>query len=194
MKRERLLKHQCGMQASLMAANGGWKPGVLARLAGGDRATFTELVEAHDTDMARLCYVICGDVELARDAVQNAWHRLWRQPPRLRDESRLRSWLLSVAANEARQALRRRRRGSQLERLAAVSADAGRTVEPEVLDRVALASSLSRLTPHERELLALRYLLELSSADIAQHLGISPEGVRSRLHRLIERLRKELDR
>jgi len=49
--------------------------------------------------------------ECVADEGRCAWHRLWSEPPRLRDQLKLGSWLLSVAANEARQQLRRRRVG-----------------------------------------------------------------------------------
>lgn len=60
------------------------------------------------------------------------------------------------------------------------------------IEFVDLAGALRELDPPDRELLALRYVLELTSQEIATHLGISPEGVRSRLHRLVNRLREEL--
>ncbi len=142
--------------------------------------------------MARLCYVICGDAEMARDAVQDTWQRLWHSPPDLRDKTRLRSWLLSVAANRARELARRKRRGSALEEKAvdlAPAPDPGATIE-----RIDLVRALDGLDPDARELTGLRYLLGMTSPEIADHLGMSPEGVRSRLHRLMERLRTELDR
>ncbi len=164
---------------------------VLARVRQGDHAAFTELVVAHDADMVRLCLVICRDPDLARDATQNAWHRLWSRPPTLRDESKLRSWLLSVAANEARQQLRRHRVGAVRElrtQEGRISTDpAG---DSDLLD---LGGALARLDPAERELLGLRYALGMNSNEVAAHLGLSPEGVRSRLHRLLTRMRKDLD-
>ncbi|MCV0377552.1 sigma-70 family RNA polymerase sigma factor, partial [Microbacterium sp.] len=57
---------------------------------------------------------------------------------------------------------------------------------------VDLGSALSRLTAAERELLALRFVLDMTSDEIGSHLGISAEGARSRLHRLINRLREEM--
>ncbi len=156
-----------------------------------DHAAFTALVVAHDADMLRLCIVICRDPDLARDAVQNAWHRLWSEPPRLRDELKLRSWLLSVAANEARQQLRRRRVGVVRE----LRSPTGRvSVDPAVaIDRLDLDAALARLDPADRELLGLRYALGMNSTEIGAHLRLSPEGVRSRLQRLLTRMRKDLD-
>jgi len=180
------------VDASLMTANDGGSVGILARVARRDHLAFTRLVEAHDADMARLCFVICGDLELARDATQNAWHRLWRDPPRLNDDRRLRSWLLTVAANEARQLARRRRRGAILEHRSARPEPAPR---PDLgIERVDLERVLDRISPDERELLGLRYVLGMSSPEIATQLGLSAEGVRTRLRRLLARLRLEMDR
>ena len=56
-----------------------------------------------------------------------------------------------------------------------------------ILERV-----LARLDPDERRLLALRYLAGLDSTQIAREIGLSASGVRSRLSRLVDRLREEL--
>ncbi len=164
---------------------------LLTRVRMRDHAAFTALVVAHDADMVRLCLVICRDADVARDSVQNAWHRLWSEPPRLRDELKLRSWLLSVAANEARQQLRRRRVGVVRE----LRSPTGRvSVDPgAAIDRLDLDAALARLDPAERELLGLRYVLGMNSSEIGAHLRVSPEGVRSRLQRLLTRMRKDLD-
>ncbi len=164
---------------------------VLARVRQGDHAAFTELVVAYDADMVRLCMVICRDPDLARDATQDAWHRLWSRPPTLRDGAKLRSWLLSVAANEARQQLRRHRVGAVRE-LRALQ-DQGTTDPAGDIERLDLDDALARLDPAERELLGLRYALSMTSGEIGAHLRLSPEGVRSRLQRLLTRMRKDLD-
>src|SRR5687767_5202194 len=81
---------------------------VVTEAADGDRAAFTELVATYHDDMIRLAMVITRDADLASDAAQAAWHQAWRKLRQLRDPDRVRPWLLSIAANEARQALRRR--------------------------------------------------------------------------------------
>jgi DNA-directed RNA polymerase specialized sigma24 family protein len=60
--------------------------------------------------MIRVCYVITRDVDAAQDAVQEAWTIAWRGLKRLKDPSRIRQWLVAIAANEARQFLRGQRR------------------------------------------------------------------------------------
>src|SRR6186713_772372 len=88
---------------------------LISRAAAGEEAAFARIVEAHHDDMTRVCYVIAGDLDLADEAVQAAWAVAWRKLPSLREADRLRPWLVSVAANETRQLLRRRRRRSVVE-------------------------------------------------------------------------------
>lgn len=83
---------------------------ILAQAQAGEVEAFTRLVEAHHQSMVRVAYVICGDVELARDAAQTAWIRAWQRIGSVREPARLRAWLVAIAANEARQASRSRRR------------------------------------------------------------------------------------
>src|SRR5436190_21907534 len=82
----------------------------VAEAAAGDAHALARIVGAHHDDMARICYVICGDQDMAQDAVQAAWPIAWRKLGSLRDPERLRPWLMAVAANEARQIVRRQRR------------------------------------------------------------------------------------
>jgi DNA-directed RNA polymerase specialized sigma24 family protein len=53
--------------------------------AEGDEAAFTRLVVMHRESMARVAFVICGDADATRDAVQSAWSIAWRRLPTLRD-------------------------------------------------------------------------------------------------------------
>ena len=72
--------------------------------------------------------------------------------------------------------------------------DARRGADPaDRIGTVDLARALGGLKPDDRTLLALRFVAGLDSTEIAAQLHLSPSGVRSRLARLIERLRTELD-
>ena len=83
---------------------------MVASAATGDEAAFARIVAAHHDDMARVAYVVCGDVEIAQDAVQAAWPKVWAKLGTVRDPDRIRPWLMSVAANEAKQLARGRSR------------------------------------------------------------------------------------
>ena len=162
--------------------------------ASGDQAAFARIVQAHHGDMTRVCYVICGDLDLADEAVQSAWPIVWKKLGTLKDPERLRPWLVSVAANEARQLVRHRRRRAVVELSvgpaamhAKTAADpAGRTAD---LD---LVNALAKLDPDDRALLALRYVAGLNSTELARATGRSASGTRARLARLLDRLRTEL--
>jgi RNA polymerase sigma-70 factor (ECF subfamily) len=162
---------------------------LLAAVRERDQAAFTQLVAGHDHELLRLAFVISGSRQAAEDAAQATWEQLWRKPPQLRAPEKLRSWLLSVCANEARQAARRRRRGDVLEATTASDILPATNLAAELVD---LQIALGRLSMPDRELLALRFVAELASAEIADHLGLSPEGARTRIHRLLQRLRTEL--
>jgi RNA polymerase sigma factor (sigma-70 family) len=165
--------------------------GALALAAAGDEIAFARIVQAYHDDMTRVCFVICGDVDIADEAVQAAWPIVWRKVGSLRDPSRLRPWLVSIAANEARMLIRRRRRRTVVE--LAVANAAAPDVDPagQVAD-IDLANALARLDPDDRALLALRYVAGFDSTELARATGRSPSGTRARLSRLLARLRTEL--
>jgi RNA polymerase sigma-70 factor, ECF subfamily len=161
--------------------------------ATGDEAAFARLVAQHHASMARVAYVICGDAEVTRDAVQSAWTVAWQRLGDVKDPTRVRAWLVAIAANEARQAMRRQRRVMVVD-LSTVIDEPGSGGDPaDGIAVVDLARVLRGLKPEDRELLALRFVAGLDSAEIAVQLGGSASGVRSRLARLIERLRDDLD-
>ena len=58
----------------------------LVALAGaGDETAFARIIQAHHDDMTRVCFVICGDLDVADEAVQAAWLIVWHKLGSLRD-------------------------------------------------------------------------------------------------------------
>ena len=166
--------------------------GAVAMAAAGDEAAFARIIGAHHDDMTRICFLVCGDLDVADEAVQAAWSIAWRKLGTVKDPARLRSWLVSVAANEGRQLLRRRGRRNVVE--LDLAADLAGGVDPggRVQD-LDLVNALARLDPEDRALLALRYVAGFDSNELARATGRSPSGTRARLARLLDRLRRELD-
>jgi RNA polymerase sigma-70 factor (ECF subfamily) len=163
---------------------------VVAQAATGDQVAFARLVDAHHGAMARVAYAITGNREAAADAVQGAWTIAWRRLGSVRDPSTVRAWLVTVAANEAKQALRRQRHVIDI---SSIEEPSGGGDPADRISTVDLARALRSLSPDDRTLIALRFAAGLDSNQIATQLGLSASGVRSRLARLIERLRQELD-
>ncbi|HEX5826587.1 MAG TPA: sigma-70 family RNA polymerase sigma factor [Candidatus Limnocylindrales bacterium] len=168
------------------------RDGLVERAIRGDEAAFARIVRLHHEDMTRVAFVVSGDTSIAEEAVASAWPIAWRRLRSLRDPDRLRAWLCSVAANEARQLIRSRRRRSVVE-IPVDAAVGGAGTDPATraadLD---LANALARLAPEDRALLALRYVAGLTSTELGQALGMSASGTRARLARLLGRLREEL--
>jgi RNA polymerase sigma-70 factor, ECF subfamily len=160
--------------------------------AQGDEAAFTRLVSEHRASMARVAFVICGDPEATRDAVQAAWSIAWRRLRTLRDLDQVRPWLIAIAANEARQLVRARRRRPVVD--ISDTLQSQESGDPaDAIGLVDLQRALAHLNPDDRRLLALRYIVGFDSTEIARHTGLSASGVRSRLARVIDRLRTDID-
>lgn len=162
---------------------------VLIRASTGDPEALAQIMATHSGDMARVCMVICGDPDVAHEAVQAAWASAWRRLGSLRDPDRLRPWLMAIAANQVRQLLwsARRRRAYEGSVTPAAPVDPGS--RPELLD---LADAIAHLHADERRLLGLRFVGGLTSEEIASELGGSASAIRGRLARVVKRLRTEL--
>ena len=158
----------------------------------GDEAAFEWIVETYSTDMAQVCFVVCGEQALAEEAVAAAWPLAWSRLDTLRETDRLGSWLISIAANQARQITRSRRRRAVREIPVATVEEPTASTSSEREAYIDLANALARLKPDDRALLALRYIAGFDSNELARATGLSPSGTRARLSRLLERMRTEL--
>ena len=164
----------------------------IASAAAGDEGAFRRLVAAYHGEMHRVCVVVCGDQAIAEEAVQAAWAIAWRKLGTVRDPQRVRPWLTSVAVNQARNLIRKRRRRTEIEVLGDVPDHPGGVDPATGVDMLDLLAALRALDSDERTLLAMRYVAGFNSTEIADAIGISPSGVRNRLERLTTRLRREL--
>jgi RNA polymerase sigma factor (sigma-70 family) len=147
-----------------IATSGHIPAATVADAVAGDAMAFARIVRAHHDDMVRVCQVICGDPDLAQDATQAAWPIVWRKLGSLREPDRLRSWLVSVAANEARQLIRRRRR----DRVVAIELANLRSDESDPAWRSAddeLVSAIRRLPVDDRTPLRRRVRRDGDRAD-----------------------------
>jgi RNA polymerase sigma-70 factor (ECF subfamily) len=108
-----------------------------------------------------------------------------------RRPDQVRSWLVAVAANEARQTVRRRRTIHVVDVSEAFEVVGGDD-PASTIGLVDLQRALRGISAEDRSLLALRYVAGLDSTEIAAHLGGSASGIRSRLARLLDRLRADL--
>jgi RNA polymerase sigma factor (sigma-70 family) len=166
---------------------------VIARVAAGERDLFRVLVARYGT-LAQRTAVLCGAGADADDVVQEAFVAAYRSLPRFRAGEPFRPWLLRIVVNRARNAVRGRQRARALvDRAAAwhteVLGDEPAAGALSAERRAALVRALGGLRAADREILALRYLLDLSEAETAVALKLPKGTVKSRTARALERLR-----
>jgi RNA polymerase sigma-70 factor (ECF subfamily) len=133
---------------------------------------------------------VMADEHDAEDAVQEAMVRAWRRRRACRSPERPESWLRTIARNEALRVLERRASAP-----AAIDCEdeppelLSDSVEEGLVRRVSVDQALAQLDEADRQLIRLRYSLDLSDVVIAKRLGIAEATVRVRLHRVRKRLR-----
>jgi len=156
-------------------------------------AAVTALYQAHALGLIRLAYLMLGDAAAAEDVVQEAFTGLYRRWAELSDPAKALPYVRSSVLNASR---------SQLRRLGARPPGAGQPLPPAVSaeaaalsgeDRREVLSALRRLPGRQREVLVLRYYLDLPEPEIAAVMGIGPSTVRSTAHRALAALGRMLE-
>jgi RNA polymerase sigma factor (sigma-70 family) len=164
----------------------------------GDGRAFEELVRMYQGIAFRTAYLLTGSAADAEDAAQAGFVKAWMALPRFRRGAPFKPWLLRIVANEAHN---RRRSAGRLEalRLRATAAtplgDAAPSPEGAALEseqRVELLAAVQRLGDRDRDILACRYLLELSEEETAEVLDVRRGTVKSRTARALARLQTEV--
>jgi len=159
---------------------------------GGYVAAVSALYAEHALGLTRLAQVMLGDRAAAEDVVHDAFAGLCRRWDYLADAGKAQAYLRSSVLNGCRSVLRKRARG--LGEVAALSPDALSADAPLLAseDRRAVMAALRRLPDRQREVLVLRYYLELPDAEIARAMGIGESTVRSTAHRGLAALERIL--
>ncbi len=169
----------------------------MARVRAGDAEAYGDLVRRH-TPMAVRTAALLGAGADTEDVVQDAFVKAFRSLHRFRHDAPFRPWLLRIVANETRNLHRSRGRRSAREQRA------WDAVEPVLLiedpaeaalsteRRAELVRGLAGLSAPHRQVLTCRFLLDLDEAETAAVLGWPLGTVKSRSHRAMARLRREL--
>jgi RNA polymerase sigma-70 factor (ECF subfamily) len=162
---------------------------VVERASRGDHDAFGVLVRDSIAHLEAVGRLILRDHELARDAVQEAYFRAWRDLPGLRDPDRFDAWLHRLIVNACLDVLRRRKRRVIEVELAPMGAPTVGDETSLVADRDQLERCFQRLRPELRAVLVLHYYVGLSAGAIAETLAIPLGTAQSRLHRSRNELR-----
>jgi RNA polymerase sigma-70 factor (ECF subfamily) len=169
---------------------------LIAKARAGDADAFEGLMTATEERVLRLAGRLLGDRELARDAAQEVFLRVFRFLRGFRDHEDFRAWLYRITVNVCRDAGRRRsRHGPRVSLEGRDPADDGPGGEASLLSREridAVRSALEALSPDERAAVVLRDLEGLTSEETANILGSRPGTVRARIASARTKLRERL--
>lgn len=132
-----------------------------------------------------------SDVWLAEELAQEALIKACQNWDRVRNMASPTGWAFHVGRNLGRSRLRRIAIGRRARARANFAEDAVH-LDPDTPERVAVQDALSHLTEAQREVIVLRSLLGLSTAEAAHVIGIGPDAVRARSSRAMAQLRELL--
>jgi RNA polymerase sigma-70 factor (ECF subfamily) len=154
-----------------------------AEAARGDAEALDELLRRHAALVHGVCRRVLGNPDDALDAMQEALLSIARKIHLFDGRSRFSTWCYRVATNAALdEARRRNRRPRPTETLFDRGGD-GPADDSQVADRLDIDAALSQLSPEYRAAVALRDLVGMDYAEIADVLGVPPGTVRSRIAR-----------
>lgn len=180
---------------------------LVARYVKGDRSVLRVLIDRHKHDMLRFLTRLTGDRDAAEDAFQETFLQFHLSARKFDTKRRFKPWIFTIAANKARDALRKKGRRPALGLSAPVGGNGGGAPiefvdlmeiagprpetglqERELQDMVAKA--MDSLSYTLREVLLLAYFQRLSYAQIADDLDIPLGTVKSRLHSAVANFAK----
>jgi RNA polymerase sigma-70 factor (ECF subfamily) len=192
----------------------------LSALRSGDEQAFQSLVARLHGPMLRLAMGYVHDREIAEDVVQECWLTVLKNLDHFEERSTLKTWILGIALNIARSRRRKERRVLPFSSLWRGSdrEDRGPTVDPSRFDATGtwkekpdswsnvpesrllsqetmrrVREAVDTLPPMQREVLVLRDVAGMDSAEVSGMLGITAENQRVRLHRARTTVRKMLE-
>jgi RNA polymerase sigma-70 factor (ECF subfamily) len=154
---------------------------VIARVLAGDHAAFQVLVRRYNQRMFRAARAITRTDVDAEDVLQQAWLGVFRNLAQFRGDASFATWATRIAVNEAIALTRKRPMVAEVvesETVVPPDADLARQQLGALLE-----ACLASIPQGNREVMVLRDVLELDTAETAACLGLTEEVVRVRLHR-----------
>ena len=143
------------------------------------------LINEYGNSLLRMCFLYLHDIQLAEDAVQETYIKVYRNWKKFKGDSSEKTWITRIAINTCRSQLR----SSYMKNLV-LSEDV--EAEPSYEDKInddTVLNAVSELETKYREVILLFYYQELKIKEIAGILGISESAVTVRLSRARNQLK-----
>lgn len=159
---------------------------------GTQRLDFAEFYRASADECLRSVLVSVGDLDTAQELVDEAFTRAWASWHTVSRHPAPKAWVVRTALNTNVSRWRRRRREvsvpdpGMIANLPALDEASERVVDPRIM------TALLRLPARQRQVVALRLILDLDTARTADVLSIAPGTVMAHLGRAMAALRNDL--
>jgi RNA polymerase sigma factor (sigma-70 family) len=158
------------------------------------RVAFEALYRECRDDVYAYAAGLLRDRSAAEEVTSQAFERAWRKRRQIdRKRGTPRAWLFGIARNAALDELRRRSRTARDTDPGMDGGDFAANPAEAAVDRALLRQALDTLSGRERELVALKFFAGLSNGEIASVIRTSESNAGTRLHRVIEKLRRFID-
>jgi len=166
---------------------------VVLRCQVGEEAAFETLFDRYNGRLLYYLRRMLGTTGQAEDVLQTVWLRVVRKIGTLEEPRALRTWLYRIAHNEAVQQLRKAGREVALEEMEEKLEAAPEEDDSRPLDTAQVHAALDEISPAHRAVLTLRFVNDLSYAEIAGVVGCSVGTIRSRIYYAKRALRKLIE-
>lgn len=170
---------------------------LMARVRDGDKEAFEVLVGRHSDLVLSLSSRFLADPEAGRDVAQEVFLDLWSGRDRYEPKGKFKGFLATLTLNRCRDATRRR--GSELRRRVGLAAE-GHEPRPDPADETSrhqsarmLLDALGALEAEDREILVMRYGMDLPYDEISGVLGRPAGTLRSRVFHALRKMRSVLE-
>jgi RNA polymerase sigma-70 factor (ECF subfamily) len=166
---------------------------VVACVLGGDVDGFAILVERYRSAFGRYATAMCGDPDLAADAMQEAFIRAYDRLAACRVPARFGAWFFRILTNQCLNHRNRRRMHQPLETVQAVARERADDRLHAAETRSVIAAALDALAPEQRQAFVLRHVDDRSYGEMARLLGEREDTLRMRVHRARQAVRARLE-
>jgi RNA polymerase sigma-70 factor (ECF subfamily) len=169
---------------------------VVRRVLGGDVEAFAGLVGRYREAFGRYAVAVCGDEDLAADAMQEAFIRAFQSLETCRNPDRFGAWFFRILTNQCRNHRRRWKVHEPLDGAVIDGLAAGDTADRELKRaelRAAIDRAMDRLSAEQREAFVLRHVEGRSYGEMAELVDEREDVLRMRVHRAREQMQRFLE-
>lgn len=145
----------------------------------------TRMVTEYQGPLLRMCCIYLHDPSIAQDAVQETFLKAYRAYDSFREESKERTWLMSIAINTCRDM----NRSAWLRHIdKRITPEDIPLAAPENEDALALAEAIRRLPARHRDVILLYYYQDMTIQEVAKALHAAPSTILKRLNQAKDKL------